>query len=164
MLRGYIKTWTFQVKQTTTQKVDRDAILKLFEKDGFRTYDYVEYSGNKVIITRNPFGFVNVSKNTTSNDSSFDKYNGVVLDTGNKNRFDESGNISDVDFKERIAKILNENGLEVQKVNYDPIKALPDDTETFIKKFIDPETGNLNNGDLFKLRILLLTSYFKSAQ
>jgi monoamine oxidase len=31
MLRGYIKTWTFQIKQTTTQKVDRDAILNFFE-------------------------------------------------------------------------------------------------------------------------------------
>jgi hypothetical protein len=156
MLRGYIKTWTFQVKQTTTQKIDRDAILKFFERDGFNTHDYVEYSGNKVIITRNPFGFVNVSKKS-SNDDPFEKYSGVALD--------ETGNfMTDSVFKERITKILNENGLEVQKVNYDPIRALPDDTETFIQKFIDPETGNLNNADLFKRRILGLTSYFKSAQ
>ena len=156
MLRGYIKTWTFQIKQMTSQKIDRDAILKFFEKDGFNTHDYVEYSGNKVIITRNPFGFVNVSKKA-SGDDPFEKYSGVALD--------ETGNfMTDSVFKERIAKILNENGLEVQKVNYDPIRALPDDTETFIQKFIDQETGNLNNADLFKRRILGLTSYFKSAQ
>lgn len=154
MLRGYIKTWTFQVKQITTQKVDRDAILKFFEKDGFQVYDYVEYSGNKVIITRNPFGFVNVSKKTS--DDPFAKYNGVTLD--------ETGNLSDAKFKEHVIKILNENGLETIKTTYDPIRALPDDAETFIKKFIDPETGNLNNADLFKRRILGLTSYFKSAQ
>ncbi len=154
MLRGYIKTWTFQVKQTTTEKVDRDAILKFFEKDGFQHYDYVEYGGNKVTITRNPFGFVNASKKTS--DDPFAKYNGVTLD--------ETGNLSDAKFKERVNKILNENGLETIKTTYDPIKALPDDAETFIKKFIDPETGNMNNSDLFKRRILGLTSYFKSAQ
>jgi hypothetical protein len=154
MLRGYIKTWTFQVKQTTTQKIDKDAILKFFEKDGFNMYDYVEYSGNKVIITRNPFGFVNVSKKT-SNDP-FADYAGVKLD--------ETGNLSDSKFKERVIQILGENGLETAKTTYDQIKALPDDSESFIQKFIDPETGNLNNADLLKRRILGLTSYFKSAQ
>ena len=157
MLRGYIKTWTFPVKQITTQKVDRDAILRFFEKDGFNVYDYVEYSGNKVVITRNPFGFVNISKKTTSDDP-FAKYNGVALD--------ETGNLSDGKFKDRVIEILDKNGLEVErpKIKYDNIKALPDNTDTFINKFIDPETGNLNNADLFKRRILGLTSYFKSAQ
>jgi hypothetical protein len=154
MLRGYIKTWTFQIKQTTTQKVDRDAILNFFERDGFNIHDYVEYSGNKVTITRNPFGFVNASKKTSGD--PFADYAGVKLD--------ETGNLSDAKFKERVSKILNENGLETVKITYDPIKALPDDAETFIKKFIDPETGNLVNEDLFKRRILGLTSYFKSAQ
>ena len=157
MLRGYIKTWTFPVKQITTQKVDRDAILRFFEKDGFNVYDYVEYSGNKVVITRNPFGFVNISKKSTADDP-FAKYNGVALD--------ETGNLSDGKFKDRVIEILDKNGLEVErpKIKYDNIKALPDNTETFISKFIDPETGNLNNADLFKRRILGLTSYFKSAQ
>ena len=154
MLRGYIKTWTFHVKQTTSNKIDRDAVLKFFEKDGFKVYDYVEYSGNKVIITRNPFGFVNVLNK--SKKDPFSDYNGVELD--------ETGNLSDSEFKKRVNEILNKNGLEVQKVSYDPIKALPDDAEKFITKFIDPETGNLSHSELFKLRILGLTSYFKSAQ
>jgi hypothetical protein len=154
MLRGYIKTWTFIVQQTTTDKVDRDKILEFFKKDGFNTYDYVEYSGNKVMVTRNPFGFVNKSKNSSKN--SFKDYDGVKLD--------ESGNMSDTDFKNTIIKILNKNGLSVKKNEYDPIKTLPDDADTFISKFIDPETGNLINEDLFKRRILGLTSYFKSAQ
>jgi len=154
MLRGYIKTWTFMVQQTTSEKVDRDKILEFFKKGGFNTYDYVEYSGNKVMVTRNPFGFVNKSKNTSKN--PFNDYNGVKLD--------ETGNISDSDFKNTIIEILNKNGLSVKKTEYDPIKALPDDADTFISKFIDAETGNLINEDLFKRRILGLTSYFKSAQ
>jgi flagellar biosynthesis GTPase FlhF len=35
MLRGYIKTWTFLVQQTTSEKVDRDKILEFFKKGGF---------------------------------------------------------------------------------------------------------------------------------
>ena len=150
MLRGYIKTWTFTIKQNTKQKVDKDAILNFFKKAGFNIYDYVEYGGNKVTVTRNPFGFVNVSKKTT------DEYNGVKMD--------ETGNLSDFEFKKRVTEILEANDLEVQKVDYDPIKALPDNAEKFIEKFIDPETGNMMNADLFKRRILGLTSYFKSAQ
>jgi hypothetical protein len=154
MLRGYIKTWTFLVEQTTTDKVDRDKILEFFKKDGFNTYDYVEYSGNKVVVTRNPFGFINKFKNSSKN--IFKDYSGVKLD--------ETGNMNDSDFKIAVTEILNKNGLKVKKTEYNPIKALPDDAETFISKFIDPETGNLINEDLFKRRILGLTSYFKSAQ
>ena len=149
MLRGYIKTWTFEVEQTTREKINKDVILNFFEKNGLNTHDYVEYSGNKVIITRNPFGFVNTKK--TAGD-----YNGVKLD--------ETGNISNSEFKKKVSETLESNGLTVKNVNYNMIKALPDDTDTFLKKFINPETGKIMNADLFKRRILGLTSYFKSAQ
>uniref|UniRef100_A0A6C0LTI0 Helicase ATP-binding domain-containing protein n=1 Tax=viral metagenome TaxID=1070528 RepID=A0A6C0LTI0_9ZZZZ len=62
ILRGYIKTWTFSLKVETTDEVNTDSILNMFEKANFRTYDYVQYSGNKLTITRNPFGFVNAKK------------------------------------------------------------------------------------------------------
>jgi hypothetical protein len=59
ILRGTIKTWTFQVKVETQSKVDKDAILNMFERAGLKTYDYVAYNRNELIITRNPFGFIN---------------------------------------------------------------------------------------------------------
>jgi hypothetical protein len=62
ILRGYIKTWIFHLNVKSNQKVNRDTILDMFDKANFRTYDYVEYSGNKLIITRNPFGFINTRK------------------------------------------------------------------------------------------------------
>ena len=62
MLRGFIKTWTFQIQTTTTEKLNRDILLDYFKKENFALYDYVEYSGDKLIITRNPFGFVNMYK------------------------------------------------------------------------------------------------------
>jgi len=62
ILRGYIKTWIFPVKLTGEgkEKPSRENIVNWFERDGFNTYDYVEYTGDKVTITRNPFGFINV--------------------------------------------------------------------------------------------------------
>ena len=59
ILRGNIKTWEFQLKQKTTEKFNRDSILREFISNGLNTYDYVEYSGDKLTITRNPFGFIN---------------------------------------------------------------------------------------------------------
>ena len=62
MLRGYIKTWEFQLSTLTSNKMNRDTILDLFQKNNFKAYDYVEYSGDKLTITRNPFGFINKIK------------------------------------------------------------------------------------------------------
>jgi hypothetical protein len=60
MLRGYIKTWTFQLQINTAAKINRDTILEYFRDDGLGTYDFVDYSGDKLTVTRNPFGFVNI--------------------------------------------------------------------------------------------------------
>lgn len=62
ILRGYIKTWTLNLKITTTQKITTQSIVQMFYDANFRTYDYVEYNSNKLIITRNPFGFINAIK------------------------------------------------------------------------------------------------------
>jgi len=63
IIRGYIRKWTLPliVKGTAPEgfKVGRDEILAMFDREGLQTYDYVEYSGNQLTITRNPFGFVN---------------------------------------------------------------------------------------------------------
>ena len=60
ILRGYIKTWTFPF--TVGEKgrsYTRESILSWFKGAGKNRYDYVELSGQQLIITRNPFGFVN---------------------------------------------------------------------------------------------------------
>jgi hypothetical protein len=62
ILRGYIKTWKFPVNIETSRKINTDAILELFAREGFNTYDYVLLSGGVLTITRNPFGFINASK------------------------------------------------------------------------------------------------------
>ena len=62
ILRGYIKTWTLNIKVNTSEKITTDTILDIFDKENFNFYDFVEYTGNKLTITRNPFGFINVKK------------------------------------------------------------------------------------------------------
>ena len=62
LLRGYIKTWSMTVNVKTSDKINTDSILSILDKEKFNTFDYVEYSGNNLTVTRNPFGFVNTKK------------------------------------------------------------------------------------------------------
>ena len=178
ILRGYIKTWTMVVNVKTTQKVDTSIIRDILDKNGLKTYDFIEYSGNKLIITRNPFGFVNVKKRgilkgthkekiTINNKTkklkggasdTFERYNGVKLD--------DSGNLSDSDFIQKVLFILKKNGLEVQEKNMEVKlnKCLPDLSDDFLKTFVNSDTEESQNMNLFQRRILGLTSYFRSAQ
>lgn len=194
MLRGFIKTWTMTVNVKTTNPVNTASILAAFDKENFRSFDYVEYSGNKLTITRNPFGFINTKKRgvvkgtarakkeggsglldffkgarttkkrktcpklQSGGTGEFEKYNGVKLD--------DSGNLSDPDFQDRVAYILSKNGLEVTKgsIEIHKNKALPDDSQAFLDIFVNSESVEVKNMDLFQRRILGLTSYFRSAQ
>ncbi|MDC1151314.1 DEAD/DEAH box helicase family protein [Pelagibacteraceae bacterium] len=179
ILRGYIKTWNMTVNVQTSQKVDTNAILDMFDKAGLKTHDFVEYSGNKLTITRNPFGFVNTKKRGAlkgtqkrivadkpktrkikggSPGESFQRYDGVKLD--------ESGNITDADFLNKILQILKKNGLDVQEktIELTMNKCLPDVKDDFLKTFVNSDTEQAQNINLFQRRILGLTSYFRSAQ
>jgi hypothetical protein len=90
----------------------------------------------------------------------FDRYNGVQLD--------DAGNITDSQFLNEVMKILKspKNGITVVEKNIDIVnnKALPDESEEFLTMFVDADTGNALNMNLFQRRILGLTSYFRSAQ
>ena len=79
MLRGAIKTWTIPIATKTERKINRDELLELFAKNNLLTYDYVEYGDNKLTITRNPFGFINMKKREKkggADDALFDNYMG----------------------------------------------------------------------------------------
>jgi hypothetical protein len=90
----------------------------------------------------------------------FDRYNGVYLD--------ETGNITDTQFINEVVKILksSKNKLSITEKNIEAVnnKALPDESDEFLKMFVDADTGNTLNMNLFQRRILGLTSYFRSAQ
>jgi len=61
LLRGYITTWTIPIEQKTG-KINTDIIVNMLDDENMKTFDLVEYSDNKITITRNPFGFVNTKK------------------------------------------------------------------------------------------------------
>ncbi len=144
------------------------------------SFDYMDYNTRtkKLMITRNPFGFVR------DYDSVSSKYRGVIrrgdpsakMATGDDAAGSiavmdttsiENGILSDAAFERAIVQKLRENGISVISASTNkqtPFTALPDKLEEFNNYFIDPSTLEFKNRDLFIRRILGLTSYFRSAQ
>jgi hypothetical protein len=146
LLRGYIKTWYFPVKPSpnTNEKFIRNMFAKI------KTMDYMTFENNLVTITRNPHGFVNITEDGI--------YKGVKLDT--KGDF-----MNDNEYVKFIKSLFQKNDIVLDgrmKINYE--KALPDKLLDFTNLFIQSDNGEMKNVDLFKRRILGLTSYFRSAQ
>jgi hypothetical protein len=161
ILRGYIKTWHIPLNVKTTAKIDKDSLQRMLL--GEKTMDYLDYSPSSKIltITRNPFGFKNKIKKDygyqgVSNQKKNDK--GVL-------EFDEDFS-NDDDFERKIINILKKNDIEVvpQGIKVINKKALPDDLDTFMTRYIGESDKKLKNVDALKRRILGLSSYFKSAQ
>ena len=155
ILRGYIKTFKIKLTIKTNDKVTLNSITNFLKP--LKLVDFIEYNANlkTLTITRNPFGFISNYSDTT--------YKGVELD--------EAGNISDFDFIELIRRALNNPGKkndyitfniknDIQIENY---KTLPDTLEEFNKLFTNSD-NTVKNPELFKRRIMGLTSYFRSAQ
>jgi len=87
------------------------------------------------------------------------QYRGVYLN--------EQGNISDEAFLNQVKHILRQNGVEIignPEVNEK--RALPETQTDFLQMFLEDGTiqPTVKNINLFKKRILGLTSYFRSAQ
>ena len=153
ILRGYIKTWTFPLNVKTSRKVNKEELLKMFEQ--FNILDYLDYkpSSKLLTVTRNPFGFIDVNKDG--------EYKGV-----NTFKTKGRGDVSDERFVSMITSILNNNQIDIisTSIQVNTYKALEDNLESFQNRFIEPTSGNMKNENLFKRRILGLTSYFRSAQ
>ena len=154
ILRGYIKTWNIPLQVKTTAKINKDELKKIFSKDRKlnNVIDFVNYSATSkmLVVTKNPFGFVNNYKDGN--------YGGVKVD--------DHGQVTDDNFKKMIIEILKKENIEIvdSKIKIEAHTALPDRLDPFKNYFINSDTGFLTNSDLFKRRILGLTSYFRSAQ
>ena len=206
IIRGITKTWTLNIDVGTTKRVDRDYILDILDSENFMAHDFVSYSGNKLTITRNPYGFINkkqnvngknknvggtkrkyrktnniTRKNSNSNDNEYillpqmqykSDFNGEIYSRGGSESFSgysgvvfsPNSRMTDSIFISRIKEILQKNDIHVVDSQVAIHKCLPDNSESFNNTFINSELGVLNNEDLFKRRIIGLTSYFRSAQ
>ena len=154
ILRGYIKTWSIPIKMKVGgSKLNKDVLVKIFEK--FDILDHIDYKPRTemLIVTKNPFGFINVNKNGL--------YKGVT-----NFKINNRGDINDSDFIKILTSILNKNDIELisSNIKVDTYKALDDKLDSFETRFIDTSTGNVKNANLLKKRIIGLSSYFRSAQ
>mgnify|MGYP001180283377 CR=1 FL=1 len=155
MLRGYIKTFYLKLDTSeASQTINQKYIMEIFKKE--KLLDYVEYSPSRttLIVTRNPFGFVNKAKMKDKKRI----YAGVSAN--------DAGLQDDRRFISYITKTLKNHNIIVlpKQIQVENHKALPDLLETFKDLFIDNVTGEMKQENLFKRRILGLTSYFRSAQ
>lgn len=161
ILRGYIKTWEIPLDVKTKNKIDTDALREMFSKE--KVIDYIEYSpsSKKLYITRNPFGFKNKIKESSG-------YKGVSNEKKNEKGeviIDEDF-VSDEAFESRVIGTLKNNNIDVEAtgIKIHNYTALPTDKDAFFERFVDTTSGEIKNIDVFKRRILGLTSYFRSAQ
>ena len=154
MLRGYIKTYYIPLRTSKSgRKINQKKIMSILKKN--RLVDYVEYkpTNNILVITRNPFGFINRT--------SKEKYKGVSQNS--------KGEKGEKYFLNQLSKLFNKHNIEMlnEGIKVEKHKALPDKLEDFNALFIDTTKGKfgvLKEVNLLKRRILGLTSYFRSAQ
>ena len=151
ILRGYIKTWHIPINET--RELKGRITIELLNKilSGIKNLDYISYNSNILSITRNPFGFINVTQKN--------ELKGIKLDS--------KGDIVDDElFINQIIKTLIKNNIESVKNNIKITltRALPDKLDDFNNKFIDSDKGDLKNVDIFKRRIIGLTSYLNDKE
>ena len=98
MLRGYIKTYYIPLRTSKSGgKINQKKIMSILKKN--RLVDYIEYksTNNILVITRNPFGFINRT--------SKDKYKGVSQN--------DKGEKGERYFLRKLSKLLNTNNIEM---------------------------------------------------
>ena len=151
ILRGYIYTYSLKIsKQKSGKNITEDYLIDLFKKNDILNHiDNIEYNSltKEITITKNPLGFVKTSKSDKKK-LEFTTQNMYVAQ-----------------FKNKLDEIIKANGIEIMGngVTITPHKSLPDNFEKFKEMFIDSK-NKMKNNDMFKMRIVGLTSYFRSAQ
>ena len=149
LLRGYIKTYVFNVSVTATKKINNEYMKKVLRE--IKQIDTIEYivSRGLLKITLNPFGFASLYDGK--------KYKGVTSTTDEKIMNDSS--LLDV-----VKKTLSPHKIKVEKMNVEKDLVLPDKLDEFKHKFIEMTSGELINQELFKKRIIGLSSFLKDKQ
>jgi hypothetical protein len=148
ILRGTIRSYNCKLildKKTMT----KEKLESIFKAANILNYvDLIEYNAvsYEVTITQNPFGYIR-------------------SDT-NKNKLAYSSDVLSSDqFMQKIKEALEAQSLKIagNKININGYKALPDNFDDFKSLFISAN-NSINNPSMFKMRIIGLTSYFRSAQ
>jgi hypothetical protein len=147
----------------------------------------VQYANNKLIITRNPFGFSNVTSTARGGNNKKTRSTKTLV-YKNKTRLKKGGvgaemmnyqgvsknpdYMTNPEFIKTVIKVMEQNGLILkpfEDAKKDILlpkleKALYDNSDKFQETFIKESGDALENVNVLKNRILGLTSYFRSAQ
>jgi hypothetical protein len=148
ILRGTLRSYNFKLLLDKTT-MTREKLEELFYKANILNFiDSIEYNSvsYEVTISQNPFGYIK---------SAADKNKLVYT----------SDVITSKEFLEKIMSAFEGQSLKIanKKINVNSYKALPDNFDDFKTLFINPN-NTINNPAMFKMRIIGLTSYFRSAQ
>ena len=148
ILRGTLRSYNFKLLLDKTT-MTKEKLEELFYKANILNFiDSIEYNSvsYEVSITQNPFGYIK---------SAADKNKLVYT----------SDVITSEEFLEKIMSAFEGQSLKIanKKINVNSYKALPDNFDDFKALFINPN-NTINNPSMFKMRIIGLTSYFRSAQ
>ena len=171
MLRGYIKTFKFYVNIETSDRVNEEIIENTLRPLGIADYIKYDNSSKTITLTRNPFEFVSQYDNKMYAGIKKNKGNNACDDT----RDCEGGFVckdkkcvpmDDKSFVKIVSTMLQRKDIMTIRVERNSHTALPDTTEKFNNMFIEQKSaiGKVKNEMLFKMRILGLTSYFRSAR
>ena len=146
ILRGHINTYNYKF----TQNITKDKILSIIKKENINIYiDNIEFTEQSKILsfTLNPFGYIKTSTNSNKIRYTSEKLNSNI-------------------FLSKFIKAFKDNNIEI---NPDYVKIInhtvfPEDKEIFNNIFVDSTKNLLKENNMFKMRIIGLTSYFRSAQ
>jgi hypothetical protein len=148
ILRGTLRSYNFKLILDKTT-MTKEKLEELFYKANILNFiDSIEYNSvsYEVTITQNPFGY--------------------IKSAGDKNKLVYTSDIlTSEEFLEKIMSAFEGQSLKIanKKINVNSYKALPDNFDDFKTLFINPN-NTINNPSMFKMRIIGLTSYFRSAQ
>jgi hypothetical protein len=171
ILRGYIKTWTFNLRPApdTSTIIDEKMLrTEVFPRD--KILDFIKYTptSQRLNITRNPFGFENIIKESREDILKYDGVSNIPAvkkDAEGRTYKKERKLTTDDEFQQKIIKLLRDNAISatLEEIKYN--LALPDKLDEFLFNFIDVNNPEkMKNEMKFKKRIMGLTSYFRSAQ
>jgi hypothetical protein len=148
ILRGTLRTYNCKLI-IDKKPVTKELLEGLFVKANILSYiDAIEYNAlnYELTITPNPFGYIKSGSNK----------NKLIYN---------SELINSAQVIEKIKETLTAHNIKIanNKIDVGGYKALPDNFDDFKSLFINPN-NTINNPSMFKMRIIGLTSYFRSAQ
>ena len=150
ILRGYIITYSFTLEYEGGSNINSNKIKKALEPE--KSINYMELRKNKLLITRNPFEFVNTP--------GLNVYKGVKQERNNSDKQP----MKNVAYMNHIIKLLAKQNIKVVEKKAESSKALPDKLQEFITEFVDSKEGDMKNQFLFKKRIIGLTSFLNDKE